>query len=776
MSWESAVSELGPLADRLRDGRRRLDELRVELESLNTRTDAQKRIDSTENPGLIFDNFVDLTRMLYILAELRDKCHEQTVAETFDYLEYLPDLKVSPGPEILSGCLAELESFLRSDLDYASAHLHQHAEINMKAIQDYPLLMWPARPPGNHVCEYDVRACCDAVTKLTAELAAVLGGFSLIINKERDEHTEWTADGAAHAADYFWTAEGLRAEADENGFLDLKIKGDQENGYKYDLEASKIAYDYLAQQEGGLKHLNQVLEWAASVNLSMKTQYHGTSRPFASQIVKEGFQDKGVRTGRAYGDGAYTTPRVESAAQYANQAGGILAADHEGSIVVSTYEGGKVLKYEMTDSGAEFYTSRKLGVNDNHPTGMTDDLAIAEYAKQSGYDAIYDKRLHYLITRNRANIKPWMRIDPSSPAHPHHTAWRRKIEETGTRIGASAAKANSLINQVSAQPAANKFGYRRQSTVPASSEDGITISNTSRGIPMHEEYRGEEHANVTAALAGALGAGANAGRYAVWYWDELTRDSLAVKSDDDRRLVGSDGNRVHGDFGFVEATDGKIHIFRQKEIRIFLPGSDQPEIEEFEDYEHLLRITRRLKGDWYIQGLNHSSPVAGRDVKFAGEVRVYDGVITNVTDRSGHYQPSAEQTYAWLASRPISTRDDTGMLAGAGLRGHTLVELIGKVKKDGTRLFPVTIRIDQLLGTGNYGRPDAPGMPASDVREFTGGDQRWIDKHNDLMKDLDDPVRRELAEEGAKITDRPVERVIAYHDDDGDPVYYSDDE
>jgi hypothetical protein len=49
-----------------------------------------------------------------------------------------------------------------------------------------------------------------------------------------------------------------------------------------------------------------------------------------------------------------------------------------------------------------------------------------------------------------------------------------------------------------------------------------------------------------------------------------------------------------------------------------------------------------------VYSIHHSSLAAGKSVKFAGEIKVKNGILVAVTDGSGHYTPSLRHTHTFL--------------------------------------------------------------------------------------------------------------------------------
>ncbi|MEM8844481.1 MAG: hypothetical protein AAGB35_05490 [Pseudomonadota bacterium] len=73
-------------------------------------------------------------------------------------------------------------------------------------------------------------------------------------------------------------------------------------------------------------------------------------------------------------------------------------------------------------------------------------------------------------------------------------------------------------------------------------------------------------------------------------------------------------------------------------------------------YRHVALIVMNANGEIYASNQNkrflfhHSSILGGRDLAFAGEIQVEQGVITNLTNCSGHYRPKFYMTYQILDS------------------------------------------------------------------------------------------------------------------------------
>lgn len=107
------------------------------------------------------------------------------------------------------------------------------------------------------------------------------------------------------------------------------------------------------------------------------------------------------------------------------------------------------------------------------------------------------------------------------------------------------------------------------------------------------------------------------------YFTPEEQAKATVTPDAEGRLRDADGNLVHGFRGFViDEASG--------DVRTFQHGTT----EDPRDGTTLRR--------------HHSSPVAGGDVKAAGNIQAEDGRVTQIDDLSGHYRPDATRTLQGL--------------------------------------------------------------------------------------------------------------------------------
>jgi hypothetical protein len=132
------------------------------------------------------------------------------------------------------------------------------------------------------------------------------------------------------------------------------------------------------------------------------------------------------------------------------------------------------------------------------------------------------------------------------------------------------------------------------------------------------------------------------GKNPVYYADTPEkRAESAVRVDDKGRLVDAKGKVLpDGVHGYVQsAEDGSRHVFDSSET-----------------------ATKEKKK------VHHSSEVAGGAVLGAGEQTIKDGLLREVTDKSGHYKPEGDMTHQYvegLVKDGVKMRDDTVVAVGA---------------------------------------------------------------------------------------------------------------
>jgi hypothetical protein len=191
---------------------------------------------------------------------------------------------------------------------------------------------------------------------------------------------------------------------------------------------------------------------------------------------------------------------------------------------------------------------------------------------------------------------------------------------------------------------------------------GVTLNlgENLRGKPLPDKYLNEQyqeddqrHVLPDAEVFGPSRSEKSFGRTfaRTKYFDQTEQDESTVRTDEQGRLIDHRGNLIHKKSGYiVSKDDGTMHLF-----------------EEGRKEGH-----QSAQGPEYDLRQHHSSPIQGRDAAAAGELVTEDGVIRKVTDKSGHYQPTAKMTHQLidrLQQQGVAMREQK-LVKDAGNAGH----------------------------------------------------------------------------------------------------------
>ena len=100
---------------------------------------------------------------------------------------------------------------------------------------------------------------------------------------------------------------------------------------------------------------------------------------------------------------------------------------------------------------------------------------------------------------------------------------------------------------------------------------------------------------------------------------------LSAQEREQYRLFVKDGRLYHASDGSVVDTRGAHTLRAGGKSAIFV----------MDEYGNIYAAPEHVRGAFH-----HSSFLAGQPVAGAGEIKVVDGVVMEITDRSGHYQPA----------------------------------------------------------------------------------------------------------------------------------------
>lgn len=122
------------------------------------------------------------------------------------------------------------------------------------------------------------------------------------------------------------------------------------------------------------------------------------------------------------------------------------------------------------------------------------------------------------------------------------------------------------------------------------------------------------------------------------YWDQQKQNAHEVHGAGGR-LVGPDGSRVKT--GDASGIGTQLNMGVGKHIFTL---SDDDKLRTADAWGEHEETHHRGNQETHLGMVNHSSLVAGGDVKAAGELQVNDGKLEQLSDSSGHYKPSNEMT------------------------------------------------------------------------------------------------------------------------------------
>ena len=182
-------------------------------------------------------------------------------------------------------------------------------------------------------------------------------------------------------------------------------------------------------------------------------------------------------------------------------------------------------------------------------------------------------------------------------------------------------------------------------------------SGNLRTTALHEQYLGEDQSAANfggRTLRGTLDPDSTDWRT---IYDRDDTDSVRESSVEGGLLVDDQGTPLNGSYGYVLAPDGSFFTFSPNEMWVQW-GDDWFNLATLATSELRVELIRVAVAQGVpIQGVHHSTAVAGGPVAGAGTLKVQNGMITELTDESGHYKPEAEfliQTVEYLQGQGMS--------------------------------------------------------------------------------------------------------------------------
>jgi hypothetical protein len=170
-------------------------------------------------------------------------------------------------------------------------------------------------------------------------------------------------------------------------------------------------------------------------------------------------------------------------------------------------------------------------------------------------------------------------------------------------------------------------------------------------IPLLDKYVGE--ADTAANFGAPTLRGTLAPESEQWTteYDAAETDSVRPRSVENGLLVDETGSPMTGTFGYVLDPNGQLFTFSTDEMWVKQEGEwiDLATLGDIQLAIAALKAVVDLGEE--VKAVHHSTAVAGGPVAGAGQIKVQNGLITELDDSSGHYQPQADQllqTLEWL--------------------------------------------------------------------------------------------------------------------------------
>lgn len=196
----------------------------------------------------------------------------------------------------------------------------------------------------------------------------------------------------------------------------------------------------------------------------------------------------------------------------------------------------------------------------------------------------------------------------------------------------------------SQQPLPQQPGW--QQTSPSDKKDSeskrsmLRMGQRFNPKPLPNQYKDEEKkAGWRAQHFWQAGGDPESTNITTKYYSPEERKQSHVHLDSEGRLITHGGEELD-----TRDKKAQLHAKRKNYPEVgFVMGLDG----EFYTFDGGVP---KQKDDGTWEGINHSSPLAGADVAGAGTLVAQQGFIREITDSSGHYQPTAEHTYQTVKS------------------------------------------------------------------------------------------------------------------------------
>lgn len=130
---------------------------------------------------------------------------------------------------------------------------------------------------------------------------------------------------------------------------------------------------------------------------------------------------------------------------------------------------------------------------------------------------------------------------------------------------------------------------------------------------------------------------------------ERFRNRLRTDNDGDATISNDLLNTGQGSLGWVmDPKSGDVQTFKHAAVLVDRQTGKQ----ESMPHPQATAIARAQPERYQVRTMHHSSPLGGKDVAGAGQLKGAGGKISEISDESGHYTPEAE--YTWQAVRAMA--------------------------------------------------------------------------------------------------------------------------
>jgi hypothetical protein len=137
------------------------------------------------------------------------------------------------------------------------------------------------------------------------------------------------------------------------------------------------------------------------------------------------------------------------------------------------------------------------------------------------------------------------------------------------------------------------------------------------------------------------------GQFTTEYEDRATLDDRAAGYEQGR-ILGPDGEPMNGRWGWVVDAETGLLLFFDPDALILVYPDGTEQTTTLDALGGTAGVIGLVKTGYRMRGYHHTSPVAGAPVAGAGQMKLEDGWVVEITDESGHYRPPAENQYGTM--------------------------------------------------------------------------------------------------------------------------------